>query len=309
MIGHGMLFVVMLVGGVVATELEPEDSCRDATVSPPVSLLQTRASLGHDSWKLKRFSLAVARTVVQQRPNDTNSAFGLPKPSEYLGYRESGGMECGLNHTADLYKPIPQVLAEHPGVDGYCYFEYHAPWMVYQGYSQRDITDFSVSAEIARLSMRSNELMCPNDPGMNKGPAREIKYLGDNGSTITLFDRHVDCVHIAGDVKYCHALGWLGNQVDTSLMIDPDAWRALNERECERLNETYKFSDEEITVGKHIDDQEWIFTKDGRARNLALHGYHKCLLGHGAEEMAYCAHLSCLLPGTSDQIGHGVACE
>jgi len=262
--------------------------------------------------KATRSWRAAARTFVQQRPQDTDLAFKLPKPAEYLGYRETGGIECGLNHSADLYRPIPEVLAEHLGVDGFCYFEFHAPWMGYTG-SPLEVTDFLSLAEDARVAMRKSPDMCPLmspiDKGMNKGPAMEIMYKGDNGSIITLHDPHVDCIHINGDVKYCHALGWLGNQVDTALMIDPDAWRTLAETECERLNQTYKFTTEEITLGKHIDDQPVIFGVNGPARNLALHGYHKCLLGHGAVEMAYCAHLSCLLPGTSNQIGHGDRCD
>lgn len=298
MVGYGsLLAVLMLASGVSTTKRGFEqDTCGDATVDLPINLLQTGKSFKSVSG-------------AQQRPQDKSGAFQLPKPSEYMGYRESGGMECGLNHSADLYRRIPDVLAEHPGVDGFCYFEFHAPWMAFSGDTQLQNTDFLAGAELGRLSMRSSPLMCKNDPGMNKGPPAEIKYIGDNGSTITLFDRHLDCPHIGGDVKYCHALGWLGNQVDTALMTDPDAWRALNEKECERLNETYKFTDEEITLGKHIDDQNWIFRDDGLGRNLVLHGYHKCLLGHGAEEMAYCAHLSCLLPGTSNQIGHGDACD
>jgi len=305
---YGSLLVLVLAHGVSTTQQGlGQETCGHATAADiQVNLLQ----MGSGSLSKSRSNQGTGDlTNGQQRPQDTNGAFSLPKPAEYLGYRESGGMECGLNHSEDLYKPIPKVMAEHPGVDGFCYFEFHAPWMAYLGFTQLENPNFLATAEASRLEMRSSELMCKNDLGMNKGPSMNITYLGDNGSIITLYDRHVDCGHISGDVKYCHALGWLGNQVDTALMTDPDAWRALNRQECQRLNDTYQFTNEEITVGKHIDDQDWIFNADGHARNLALHGYHKCLLGHGAEEMAYCAHLSCLLPGTSNQIGHGDACD
>lgn len=302
------LFVMLSHG--LATAIVNLDDCGDAECSFSVNFLQKDSN--SVARKATRSWRAAARTFVQQRPQDTNLAFGLPKARDVLGYRETGGIECGLNHSADLYRPIPDVLAEHPGVDGFCYFEAHAPWMGYAPPGPLGITNFLTMAEELRVGMRSNPSMCPLmnpiDRGMNTGPAAVMTYKGDNGSIITLHDPHVDCIHINGDVKYCHALGWLGNQVDTALMTDPDAWRALAETECERLNQTYKFTTEEITLGKHIDDQPKIFGPFGPARNLALHGYHKCLLGYGAVEMAYCADLSCLLPGTSDQIRHGPEC-
>jgi len=301
MVACGVCVFVMLAQGMAVAELLPEDECSDIAVS----LFQADLSIVTRLPEELHLLPGTAQAFIQQRPEDTNAGFLIPQPSSYLGYRESGGMECGLNHSSDLYKPIPDVLAEHPGVDGYCYFEFHAPWMTYV--DDLVVDDYLVWGENARLFMRSNEAMCPNDPGFNNGPEVEVKYIGDDGNTITLLDLHEDCLHIGGDVKYCHALGWLGNQVDTSLMTDPEAWRALNEEECERLNQKYNFTDEEITLGKHIDDQAWIFSDDGLARNLALHGYHKCLLGHGAEEMAYCANLSCLLP--DNQIGHADTCD
>lgn len=243
---------------------------------------------------------AVALIDLSQRPQDHSPAFQMDKPSSYLGYRESGGMECGLNHSADLYKPIPQVLAEHPGVDGYCYFEFHAPWMAYNEKTR----DYVATGKNAVVYMRNNPIMCPNDPGMDKGPLTDIKYLGDNGTVI--LHSHLDCMHMSGDDVYCHAMGWLKNQrFDDSLMSNATAWEALNEQECDRFQQTYNFSEEEITIGKHIDDQDWIW--GGPQRNLVLHGYHKCLLGHGAEEMAYCQSLSCLLPG--NEVGHGGWCN
>jgi len=230
------------------------------------------------------------------------TALKLPQPKDYLGYRETGGMECGLNHSEDLYKPIPEVLREHPGVDGFCYFERHAPWMVYNGRT----TNYVVGGQSAVAGMRSNPVMCPNDPGQGKGPKVPLHYVGVN------LESHVDCLHMLGDDIYCHALGWLRNQrLDASLMENATAWEALAEEECSRMMRTYKFTEEEVTVGKHLDDQDVIwYGPRATARNLNLHAYHKCALGtmHAADEMAYCMSLSCLLP-PGNMIGHGPWCK
>jgi hypothetical protein len=115
-------------------------------------------------------------------------------------------------------------------------------------------------------------------------------------------------MHMSGDFVYCHALGWLRNQdpsIDFSLISNSAAWEALNKESCAGLQRKFRFTDQEITLGKHIDDQNWIY--QGPSRNLVLHGYHKCLLGHGSEEMAYCATLGCLLPNNT--VGHGPDCD
>jgi len=230
-------------------------------------------------------------------PPALDVAFSIPLPP---GHYESGGMECGLNHSEDLYKYIPDVLAEHPGVDGFCYFERHAPWMSYTGPTQ----DYVASGQAGVLGMRHNRNMCPFFPGEGKGPLVLNSYEG-----VTLWS-HVDCMHQTGDDKYCHALGWLRNQrLDFSLMSNKTAWEELAEQECRRMNETYHFTHEETTVGKHIDDQGVIWSDPQlTARNLNLHAFHKCALGHAADEMAYCMTLSCLLP-PGNVVGHGPWCE
>lgn len=236
-----------------------------------------------------------------RRRNDTNIAFSMAPP---LPYRQSGGMQCGLDHSEDLYRPIPKVLASHPGVDGNCYFECHAPWMTYLG----EISDYVGTGQNAVRSMRGTPGMCPLDPGLDKGPLTDLHYLGDAGgrNTVITLHSHLDCMHMRGDDVYCHALGWLKNQgVDGTLMSNATAWREQAARSCEGFQQKYGFTDAEITVGKHIDDQKWIW--GGPARNLVLHAYHKCLLGHAPEEMAYCMSLGCLLPG--NVVGHGRWCE
>lgn len=238
---------------------------------------------------------------LRQRPQDSNIAFIMPKPSSYLGYRESGGMECGLNHSKDLYRPIPTVLAEHPGVDGFCYFEFHAPWLAY---TEHQNLDYRVEGMQQVKHMRAQPTMCPMDPGMDKGPLVDISYLGD--SDMVTLHSHLDCMHMGGDDVYCHAMGWLKNQrFDDSLMSNRTAWEELAKQECNRFQQKYRFTEDEITIGKHVDDQNWIWK--GPARNLVLHAYHKCLLGHGVDEMTYCQSLSCLLPG--NVVGHGGWCK
>lgn len=228
-------------------------------------------------------------------PLDT--AMQIGRPTEY---RETGGMQCGLNHSEDLYRPIPQVLAEHPGVDGYCYWELHAPWMSYLGKTE----DYVASSSTAVLTMRANPALCPNFPGAGKGPLTPISYAG-----VELWS-HLDCLHQGGDDVYCHALGWLRNQrLDASLMANATAWEELAAQECNRMNKTYQFADSEVTMGKHLDDQRVIWSPpENTARNYNLHAYHKCLLGHAADEMAYCMSLSCLLP-PGNVIGHGPWCQ
>eukprot|EP00416_Gambierdiscus_australes_P022770 CAMPEP_0171060226 /NCGR_PEP_ID=MMETSP0766_2-20121228/3698_1 /TAXON_ID=439317 /ORGANISM="Gambierdiscus australes, Strain CAWD 149" /LENGTH=293 /DNA_ID=CAMNT_0011515779 /DNA_START=63 /DNA_END=941 /DNA_ORIENTATION=- len=230
-------------------------------------------------------SLLQTSVVHQGVPPSLAAALTLPLPS---GHYETGGVTCGLDHSEDLYRYIPDVLAEHPGVDGFCYFEKHAPWFSYVG----PVEDYEQWGRNGVLGMRSNPVMCPNFPGVGKGPLTQMHYEGVD------FWSHVDCIHQFGDDVYCHALGWLKNQrLDASLMANATAWRQLAEQECQHMNETYHFAREEVTVGKHLDDQGYIYSGPMcNARNLNLHAYHKCALGHAAEEMAYCMNVGCVLP-------------
>merc|ERR1719203_329112 len=299
-----VLYSFLLVSqACAAVPLELTDA--DLAGEGSMSLLQLQVHGSVDGQASLHASQAIAAAAARTRgpiaPGPLVIAEMLPKPKSYLGYRETGGIECGLHHKEDLYKPIPQVLREHPGVDGFCYFEAHAPWMAYHNRT----TDYVAGGHAAVLGMR-NPLMCPFFPGEGKGPLLTHGYVG-----VTL-KSHTDCIHQMGDDIYCHALGWLRNQrLDASIMENATAWEELAEEECSRMMQTYNFTEEEATVGRHLDDQGYIWSGPrATARNLNLHAYHKCALGitHAADEMAYCMSLSCLLP-PGDVVGHGPWCK
>mmetsp|Transcript_78419 Transcript_78419/g.181924 ORF Transcript_78419/g.181924 Transcript_78419/m.181924 type:complete len:294 (+) Transcript_78419:74-955(+) len=234
---------------------------------------------------------------------------------EVAFYMREGGSgspyECNQKHPKDLYRPVIQVLNEHPGIDGFCYFGFAAFWL---GYSP--VHNFLQTSRTGVLSMRQNPMTCANWSGHGSGPKQVGSF--ELGS----FTSHIDCHYYQYDDLYYYSLGWLKNQgLDGSRMSNYTAWRELAAEECEKIRQEYHFTPEESSVGRHVDDNNRIsmhsgcawtgaslshFCKKPTVREYKLHVYTKCLLGHAADEMAYGYMRACLLPG--NVIGHGPEC-
>mmetsp|Transcript_84230 Transcript_84230/g.265922 ORF Transcript_84230/g.265922 Transcript_84230/m.265922 type:complete len:212 (+) Transcript_84230:804-1439(+) len=200
---------------------------------------------------------------------------------------------------------IPSWQEAHPGVDGFCYFQNLAPWFA----GINSITNYTQYGRKALAGI--HQALCPF-LGYGNGPL--VNFTFDMGTLHLQLDHCSD----RQDDPYCYSFGWLRNQaLDSDLMNNYTAWKELGRAECRRLQEKYHILDEEVTVGRHVYDNIWLFRKalcaiQGNctrpaARDFAVHLYTKCQLGgDAAMEMAYCQARGCLLPGS--RIRHGPEC-
>merc|ERR1711879_915861 len=118
---------------------------------------------------------------------------------------------------------------------------------------------------------------------------------------------------------YFYSMGFMQNMLDGSALRAGNwtAWEEEAQRQCQKVQDKFHFTDEEITVA-HLtmsfgpdmllpSVDSW--RKGGKpvpAREYAKHFYDKCAMGHGAWEMAYAFNRACLLPG--NRIGHFTEC-
>jgi hypothetical protein len=227
--------------------------------------------------------------------------------------------QCGIYKQEDLSKPIAQVKRENPGIHMYCYFD---------GASN---TDESGSWKGNWLSWTSHPP--PADPNqfpfkmpgytqrpscqpLGTGPLKTQLYEGKNVST------HADCFEYQIDDIMFYAIGWMQNMLDGSALKAGNwtAWEELAERECQKLQDEFQFTEEEITV-EHLtlfngpdmcapSLASWeggMYAIHVPRREYARHAYEKCVMEQGAWEMAFGYNGRCLLPG--NMIGHGPECE
>jgi len=228
-------------------------------------------------------------------------------------------------HKADFYRPIPEVMAEHPSVDGYCYFNASAIYIYYQ-YGERDYVQNSAAGILG--------LMSPLYRGLNSGPKVTYHWEGDTVTT------HLDSMNYVYDDLYGYSLGFLqGQGIDTALMSNSTAWEALSAEKCEQIQQQYQFSNDELILNDLLDINMPIMAmcycaagaplplllsspyvtklaeyhsprncKKITQREFARHHYMKCALGHknSADDMAYLHSRACLLDG--GRIGHYSEC-
>jgi len=224
--------------------------------------------------------------------------------------------ECGLDHKEDLYRPVKEVLSEHPGMDGMCYFSFAAFWInafPTDPAVQRQI-DFAKAGRSGVGGLQNLPLTCGfGGFEAHKGKGRSWTYKGDWGSVTSSSQ---DCFFYKQDDIYCYTLGWLRNQrLDSSKISNSTAWLELGGQECEAMQTKYNFTDEETTVGFCVDQNSGpmllhILAGTVTSRELARHVYPKCLMSGPiafASEMAYCQALGCVLPG--NRIGHAEECD
>lgn len=231
---------------------------------------------------------------------------------------------CHSNR-ADFSRSIAEVMREHPGEDGYCYFNASAMYIAYGG----EVPDYVESVKGGILGLRT-----PDYKGLNTGPLVTINWEGESVST------YADLNHYLYDDLYGFSLGMLQNQgIDTSKMSDPQAWQDVSQQHCEQIQAKYNFSDDELIFNDLLDSNlpilaqchcaagvelpiymrvPYVTEKAGyksptdcktiTKREFARHHYMKCVLGYenSAGDMAYLHGRACLLPG--NRIGHYTEC-
>lgn len=227
-------------------------------------------------------------------------------------------------HGHDCYRPVPEVMAEHPGEDGFCYFNYTGFWVDPLG----DNPDYVQSASHAILAIRGSYY-----EGFKKGPLITFNF---EGKAITTY---MDAMHYSYDDLYGYSLGYLqGQGLEPSLLQNNTEWISVSKAKCDQIQNTYKFQNEELVLADWLDYNQVIATKVAcsaklqpylmsksvlaaaryksiddcdpvTARDFAKHHYIKCLLGYpnSAADAAYLLARACLLEmGT--HIGHFSEC-
>ncbi|CAJ1407642.1 unnamed protein product [Effrenium voratum] len=221
----------------------------------------------------------------------------------------------------DCYRPVPDVMAEHPGMDGYCYFNYTGFWV------NPLAGGFEDSAVNGILGLRDGSYK-----GLNTGPLLKYDFEGETVYT------YMDAPHYSFDDLYGYSLGFLqGQGLDPHWMQNKTHWVELSEQACTRIQEKYNFQKEELVLADWLDDNQVLAAQtlcsagvdctamraDVKAkaeyhspenckgithREFAKHHYIKCLLGYtnSGSDMAYLNARSCLLEG--NRIGHFSEC-
>eukprot|EP00930_Biecheleria_cincta_P012267 TRINITY_DN11584_c0_g1_i3.p1 TRINITY_DN11584_c0_g1~~TRINITY_DN11584_c0_g1_i3.p1 ORF type:complete len:308 (+),score=24.20 TRINITY_DN11584_c0_g1_i3:49-972(+) len=231
---------------------------------------------------------------------------------------------CHTNR-ALFSRSIVDVMREHPGEDGFCIFNASAMYILYSPQPP----DYVAFAIAGILGLRD-----PSYKGLNTGALVTFHWEGTSVTT------HADLDHYLYDDLYEFSLGYLQNQgLDTSKMSDPQAWEELSRQQCEQVQATYQFRDEELIFNDLLDSNLPIHAqchcaagvplpiamqvpyvtekadyhspsdcKPITKREFARHHYMKCVLGYpnSASDMAYLNGRACLLPG--NRIGHYTAC-
>lgn len=242
----------------------------------------------------------------------------------------SANFDCSNNcavhtHGQDCYRPVPQVMADHPGEDGYCYFNYTGFWVTPVG----DDPDFEEYAVRGILGLRNAAFS--NYRGFKTGPVLTYHF---EGKVITT---QMDASHYSFDDLYGYSLGYLqGQGLEAWMIQDSQGWISIVEQRCKEIQHTYNFQDDELLLADWLDDNQVLATQVGcaanmsvvgqrsdvlekakyhssqncqpiTARDFAKHHYIKCFLGYpnAASDAAYLLARACLI---GNHIGHFTDC-
>merc|ERR1719436_1784025 len=135
-------------------------------------------------------------------------------------------------------------MAEHPDVDGFCYFQGSEAWIQ----PSPPNPDYVEMGKASTLDMRNNGMtgVCITSYPTGQGPLKTAHF--DAGTVSS----HIDCNYYEYDDLYFYSLGWLKNQrLDGSLMSNATAWEALAREECDSMQKKYDIKDEELTIASH----------------------------------------------------------
>mmetsp|Transcript_6841 Transcript_6841/g.16158 ORF Transcript_6841/g.16158 Transcript_6841/m.16158 type:complete len:293 (-) Transcript_6841:44-922(-) len=279
-----------------------------------VGALLARASsesslVGHDlngSWPGDGadIGMGLVQKQIEWHGKGARLLYGLPRAQSRTD------QDCNEKHWDDLYRPVGQVLAEHPGVDGNCWFHFYADYL-----NTPPSHLESVKSTIAEYSV-------------NAGKGLEATLHLTNGERLT--------THLDGnwgmypyDDAMCYMMGWLkGQHLDKDVMklMDEQAWLNVSERECKRLPGMLDgpLDEKKLTIGYMQDDNDRIclaseclmfpanpFCKRATLEDYVYHLYPKCLLGGdrltGASgQISWCYARACITEG--NVIKHGDEC-
>mmetsp|Transcript_130851 Transcript_130851/g.231270 ORF Transcript_130851/g.231270 Transcript_130851/m.231270 type:complete len:326 (-) Transcript_130851:65-1042(-) len=258
------------------------------------------------------------------------------KEGENCGYllNEEGDPDTFQNNNRkyhsrgpEFYRSIVDVMAEHPGEDGFCYFNASA---MYIGYNPEP-PDFVNHSALSILFLRSLDW---EYAGLNTGPLANYNFEGEKITS------YIDARHYVYDDLYGYSLGFLqGQGLDTSKLTNVTAWEALSAEQCAKIQEKYQFTPDELIFNDLLDmnmplnamsyctaglampedfnvpyvtvKAEYHSPQDCKpitSREYARHHYMKCVLGYknSGEDMAYLHARACLLEG--NRIGHFEEC-
>ena len=134
-------------------------------------------------------------------------------------------------HGKDCYRPIPEVMAEHPEEDGYCYFNWTGFWV---NPLPDTNPDFEASSVSGILGLRG-----PDYHGKDQGPLITFHF---DGKVITT---NLDSAHYSYDDLYGYSLGYLqGQGLDSTLMKNSSQWMEISKEKCLKLQEEFNFQNE-----------------------------------------------------------------
>ena len=298
---------VLLIALHCAGELSESDECLESDVQ----MLQLGTSMSDSHSKIQSAkSLKNCGHIVNHQQCDPSANFICSN-------------NCKIHtHGYDCYRPVPEVMAEHPGEDGYCYFNYTGFWVS----PLDDDPDFEQSAINGILGLRD-----PFYEGFHTGPMLTYHF---DGKIITT---QMDASHYSFDDLYGYSLGYLqGQGLDAKLVKNNSNWISIVEHRCKAIQAKYQFRDEEMVLADWLDDNQVIATKTLcsanvsvagmrkdvlekanwksvtdcepiTAREMAKHHYMKCLLGYpnAASDAAYLNLRACLI---GNHIGHFTDC-
>ncbi|CAK9095799.1 unnamed protein product [Durusdinium trenchii] len=153
-------------------------------------------------------------------------------------------------HGQDCYRPVPDVMAEHPGEDGYCYFNQTGFWV-----SPLPVPpNFETSSIQGILGLRGADYH-----GKDQGPLITFHFEGQVLTT------YMDLPHYSYDDLYGYSLGYLQNQgLDAVMMKNSSFWIERSKQKCLEIQETYHFQNE--SGPKHVNQA----TRNSKIARLGL---------------------------------------
>lgn len=231
-------------------------------------------------------------------------------------------------HGDECKRPIPDVMAEHPDMDGYCYFSEVAMYINYSPPSD-DPNQFVTGPLAGCISLRSEY------KGLNTGPLVTYHFNGKDIKT------RIDSENYIYDDLYGYSLGLLQGQGRTVEQLrNPAVWEELAKVKCQELQDTYNFKHEELILEDILDmnmplmamshcsaafalpvSLRFPYVTDKAkyhsitdcqsvtSREFARHHYMKCLMGthNAAADAAYLFARACLLDNGT-RISHFADC-
>jgi len=308
-----------------------DPSCLIFTATLGLCLVPT----GHtteESHAVDRIADETSLIQIRQQKMTTRTAMGKAECGYLIG-DVAGDPDTFYNNNrkyhsrgAEFSRSIIDVMAEHPGEDGCCYFNASANFMAPIEAEEPDYVHLAGSSILRQRA--------PEYAGLNTGPRVTFHIEGETPTS------HIDSPDYAYDDLYGYSLGYLqGQGLDTSKITNATAWEALAAESCAKIQQKYNFTKDELILNDLLDANMPIYAmsycsagleldetmkvpyvtekseyhsaqdcKQMTHREFARHHYLKCVLSNtnAAASMAYLHSRACLLEG--NRIGHFQEC-